>query len=227
MADKERDIITSEGGSQGGAAIKRNAFFGKDVWMCIVVLAAIALVAGVLLGLVNWLTYVDPDQVIREQLAGYYGVGTDEVVALPDAVTEGSSYVAAAYVVNTAEGAVAVYHSVGSGAKGGTLELLVHIGEDGVITDIEVYVGEDGVITDIEVYAQSETAGYMDRVISANNMWAKTSLKRASSTLSRGRAPLQTRVTSMRCRRRRSLRGDSTTPSTRRWRPSSPMLPRR
>ena len=155
MADKECDIITSEGGSQGGAALKRNAFFGKDVWMCIVVLAAIALVAGVLLGLVNWLTYVDPDQVIREQLAGYYGVGADEVVALPDAVTEGSSYVAAAYVVNTAEGAVAVYHSVGSGAKGGTLELLVHIGEDGVITDIEVY-------------AQSETAGYMDRVISAN-----------------------------------------------------------
>lgn len=155
MADKERDIITSEGGSQGGAALKRNAFFGKDVWMCIVVLAAIALVAGVLLGLVNWFTYVDPDQVIREQLAGYYGVGADEVVALPDAVTEGSSYVAAAYVVNTAEGAVAVYHSVGSGAKGGTLELLVHIGEDGVITDIEVY-------------AQSETAGYMDRVISAN-----------------------------------------------------------
>ena len=155
MADKERDIITSEGGSQGGAALKRNAFFGKDVWMCIVVLAAIALVAGVLLGLVNWLTYVDPDQAIREQLAGYYGVGADEVVALPDAVTEGSSYVAAAYVVNTAEGAVTVYHSVGSGAKGGTLELLVHIGEDGVITDIEVY-------------AQSETAGYMDRVISAN-----------------------------------------------------------
>ena len=155
MADKERDIITSEGGSQGGAALKRNAFFGKDVWMCIVVLAAIALVAGVLLGLVNWLTYVDPDQAIREQLAGYYGVGADEVVALPDAVTEGSSYVAAAYAVNTAEGAVTVYHSVGSGAKGGTLELLVHIGEDGVITDIEVY-------------AQSETAGYMDRVISAN-----------------------------------------------------------
>lgn len=155
MADKERDIITSEGGSQGGAALKRNTFFGKDVWMCIVVLAAIALVAGVLLGLVNWFTYVDPDQAIREQLAGYYGVGADEVVALPDAVTEGSSYVAAAYVVNTAEGAVAVYHSVGSGAKGGTLELLVHIGEDGVITDIEVY-------------AQSETAGYMDRVTSAN-----------------------------------------------------------
>lgn len=155
MTDKEREIITSEGGAQGGAALKRNTFFGKDVWMCIIVLAAIALVAGVLLGLVNWLTYVDPDQAIREQLAGYYGVGTDEVVALPEAVTEGSSYVAAAYAVDTAEGAVTVYHSVGSGAKGGTLELLVHIGEDGVITDIEVY-------------AQSETAGYMDRVISAN-----------------------------------------------------------
>ena len=35
--------------------------------------------------------------------------------------------------------------------------------EDGFIV-----VDRDGVITDIEVYAQSETAGYMDRVISAN-----------------------------------------------------------
>ena len=35
-------------------------FVTKDMVMCVVVLAVIALVAGVLLGLVNWLTYVDP-----------------------------------------------------------------------------------------------------------------------------------------------------------------------
>lgn len=155
MAEKERDINISEGGSQGGAALKKNAFFGKDVWMCIVVLAAIALVAGVLLGLVNWLTYVDPDQAIREQLAGYYGVGADVVTAYDNGVTEGDSYTAAAYIVETAEGRMYVCRAVGSGAKGGTLELLVHFSEDGTIKDIEVY-------------SQSETAGYMDKVMKAN-----------------------------------------------------------
>lgn len=140
---------------EGAEAVKKQKFFGKDIVVCIVVLAAIALVAGVLLGLVNWLTYVDPDTVIREQLGGEYGVEADAVIALPDAVTEGSSYVAAAYEVRTAEGSIYVFRAVGSGAKGGTLELLVHIAADGTITDIEVY-------------SQSETAGYMDKVVSAN-----------------------------------------------------------
>lgn len=48
-----------------------------------------------------------------------------------------------------------VCRAVGSGAKGGTLELLVHFSEDGIIKDIEVY-------------SQSETAGYMDKVMKAN-----------------------------------------------------------
>ena len=38
-----------------------------DVAKCTLVLTVIALVAGLLLGIVNWVTYVDPDGVIAEK----------------------------------------------------------------------------------------------------------------------------------------------------------------
>lgn len=134
----------------------KNKFVTRDVVMCIVVLAAIALVAGVLLGAMNWLTYVDPEAAILEQIAGYYSVSADAVVSVPErVVSEGSSYVSGCYAVETGSGTVYVYHAVGSGAKGGTLEVLVHIGADGEITEIEEY-------------SQSETAGYFKKVFDAN-----------------------------------------------------------
>lgn len=70
-------------------------------------------------------------------------------------MSEGSSYVSGCYAVETGSGTVYVYHAVGSGAKSGTLEVLVHIGADGVITEIEEY-------------SQSETAGYFKKVFDAN-----------------------------------------------------------
>ena len=134
----------------------KKKFVTRDVVMCIVVLAAIALVAGVLLGAMNWLTYVDPEAAILEQVAGYYSVSADAVVSVPErVVSEGSSYVSGCYAVETGSGTVYVYHAVGSGAKSGTLEVLVHIGADGVITEIEEY-------------SQSETAGYFKKVFDAN-----------------------------------------------------------
>lgn len=134
----------------------KKKFVTRDVVMCIVVLAAIALVAGVLLGAMNWLTYVDPEAAILEQVAGYYSVSADAVVSVPErVVSEGSSYVSGCYAVETGSGTVYVYHAVGSGAKSGTLEVLVHIGADGEITEIEEY-------------SQSETAGYFKKVFDAN-----------------------------------------------------------
>lgn len=134
----------------------KKKFVTRDVVMCIVVLAAIALVAGVLLGAMNWLTYVDPEAAILEQVAGYYSVSADAVVSVPErVVSEGSSYVSGCYAVDTGSGTVYVYHAVGSGAKSGTLEVLVHIGADGEITEIEEY-------------SQSETAGYFKKVFDAN-----------------------------------------------------------
>lgn len=136
---------------------KRTKFLTKDVVMCVVVLAAIALIAGVLLGVMNWVTYVDPEAAIMEQIAKYYGVAADDVTSVPERVVEGgSSYVDGCYAVTAEDGTlIYVYHAVGSGAKDGTLELLVHIAADGTIKEVEEY-------------SQSETAGYFDRVISAN-----------------------------------------------------------
>lgn len=136
---------------------KRTKFLTKDVVMCVVVLAAIALIAGVLLGVMNWVTYVDPEAAIMEQIAKYYGVAADDVTSVPERVVEGgSSYVDGCYAVTAEDGTlIYVYHAAGSGAKDGTLELLVHIAADGTIKEVEEY-------------SQSETAGYFDRVISAN-----------------------------------------------------------
>lgn len=136
---------------------KRTKFLTKDVVMCVVVLAAIALIAGVLLGVMNWVTYVDPEAAIMEQIAKYYGVAADDVTSVPERVVGGgSSYVDGCYAVTAEDGTpIYVYHAVGSGAKDGTLELLVHIAADGTIKEVEEY-------------SQSETAGYFDRVISAN-----------------------------------------------------------
>ena len=44
-------------------------------------LVAIALVAGVLLGALNYLTYVDPDAAIAAEVAGIYGIGSDKVTS--------------------------------------------------------------------------------------------------------------------------------------------------
>lgn len=144
-------------GAEDGSNSKRTKFLTKDVVMCVVVLAAIALIAGVLLGVMNWVTYVDPEAAIMEQIAKYYGVAADDVTSVPERVVGGgSSYVDGCYAVTAEDGTlIYVYHAVGSGAKDGTLELLVHIAADGTIKEVEEY-------------SQSETAGYFDRVISAN-----------------------------------------------------------
>lgn len=162
VADERKNTVVeaaapeAEKTGTGDVPPAKKKFVTRDVVMCIVVLAAIALVAGVLLGAMNWLTYVDPEAAILEQVAGYYSVSADAVVSVPErVVSEGSSYVSGCYAVETGSGTVYVYHAVGSGAKSGTLEVLVHIGADGEITEIEEY-------------SQSETAGYFKKVFDAN-----------------------------------------------------------
>ena len=49
------------------------------VGKCTLVLVVIAVVAGILLGVVNWLTYVNPDSVIIQKCATEYQVSADNV----------------------------------------------------------------------------------------------------------------------------------------------------
>ena len=96
-------------------------FVTKDMVMCVVVLAVIALVAGVLLGLVNWLTYVDPAAAVAEQVAEHYGVDPSLVSSAEDRAMSApgaSSTVDAAYVVSRELdlNAITDYGDVGSSA---------------------------------------------------------------------------------------------------------------
>ena len=144
-----------------GAAAKRKPVFHKDIFACIIVLVAIALVAGVLLGALNYLTYVDPDAAIAGEVAGIYGVGEDKVVAdsslavNPDGA---SSKVLNAFRITADDGSTrgVAYYVSGTGAYSGTVELVVCV--------------EDGIVTAISVYSHSETASMGGKVLKDENL---------------------------------------------------------
>lgn len=128
-----------------------------DVAKCTLVLTVIALVAGLLLGIVNWVTYVDPDGVIADKCTAAFGSETsvkDEKLASYD--YDKNNYVESCFVAKNGDEVVGYcYYTVGGGAKDGSIELLV-------------FVDKDGIIKDISVYEQGETAGYFDKVEKAN-----------------------------------------------------------
>ena len=128
-----------------------------DVAKCTIVLTVIALVAGLLLGIVNWVTYVDPDGVIADKCTAYFASETsvkDEKLASYD--YDKNNYVESCFVAKNGEEIVGYcYYTVGGGAKDGSIELLV-------------FIDKDGVVKEITVYEQGETAGYFDKVEKAN-----------------------------------------------------------
>ncbi len=135
---------------------RRNAkkIFSNEIIKCTIVLVSIAVIAGALLGLLNWVTYVDPDGAIMEKVSAYYGVAIENV-SKSDALANYDD-INAVFSASDESGVVGYcYYSVGTGAKDGTLELLV-------------YIDKDGVIKEISVYAQGETAGYFAKVEKAN-----------------------------------------------------------
>lgn len=150
MSEKENLIETPVVQKVGQ---KKSPFFTKDLAKCVIVLVCIAIVASLLLGVMNWLTYVDPNETIMKEVAAYYQVDLSSVSV--DSEMKGDN-INNCYVV-TKDGAVLGYcfYAVGTGAKDGTMELLV-------------YISNDGVITEIECYEQGETAGYYSKVEKAN-----------------------------------------------------------
>lgn len=136
------------------AKVKRAPFFTKDLVKCVVVLAVIALVASALLGVMNWLTYVDPNETIMKEVATYYGVSLEDV-SVEENMSKGTN-VNNCFVAKDGDKTLGYcFYAVGTGAKDGTMELLV-------------YINNEGVITEIECYSQGETAGYYDKVEKAN-----------------------------------------------------------
>lgn len=144
-----------------GAAAKRKPVFHKDIFACIIVLVAIALVAGVLLGALNYLTYVDPDAAIAAEVAGIYGIGEDKVtsdasLAVDSSATAGE--VLGAFRIAGEDGGTrgVAYYVSGTGAYSGTVELVVCV--------------EGGIVTSVSVYSHSETASIGGKVLKEDNL---------------------------------------------------------
>lgn len=137
----------------------------KDVLKCVLVLVAIALVAGILLGVVNKFTYVDVNAVMLTSLSEKFDVAQSSVKSDNSYIYNKSedSYVERCYVVykevdgtTTDEIEALVYLVVGSGAYSGSVEML--------------YTVKDGKIADIEVYSHSETSGIGTKVLKQENL---------------------------------------------------------
>lgn len=153
------EISIIEKDAPNGETPKKSKFFTWDLAKCIIVLAAIALVAGALLGAINYVTYVDPDETIMGEVAGFYGVATANIAKDADRVVNGGtkSETIACFVAKDDAGADLgyCYYTSGANSKDGTIELLV-------------YIDKEGVIKDIAVYEQNESAGYFNKVEKAN-----------------------------------------------------------
>ncbi len=156
MTDElKNEVIDNE---QAPQAPKKKKFVLGDVAKCTLALTVIALVAGLLLGIVHWVTYVDPDSVIMDKVVAYFGASTvekDEQIASFD--YDKNNYVETCFVAlnDSGERIGYCYYAVGGGAKDGSIELLV-------------YVDQNNTIVEVECYEQGETAGYFDKVEKAN-----------------------------------------------------------
>ena len=92
----------------------------------VLVLAAIALVCGLLLGFFNILTYVDPLQSTYEQFAADTGTAFSEMTD-----EEGETYGdgAVVYYALSDDGRYHAFLAEGNGGYGGTVRLYVYIAE--------------------------------------------------------------------------------------------------
>jgi Na+-translocating ferredoxin:NAD+ oxidoreductase RnfG subunit len=118
----------------------------REILKCIIVLSLIAVVAGALLGTVNYFTYVDNDAAALEEIALYYSVQKNDVKRAQsrEISAEGANgSIKSAYEVASKN--AFVYRAEGKEAYKGTLEILVYV--------------ENDKITKIVAAAHSETQG--------------------------------------------------------------------
>ncbi len=128
----------------------------NDILKCALVLVLIAAVAGVLLGVINWVTYVDPEQTIKSLVGSKYSVAADTVQNVTSEYTTlsvGKSKVNAVYRVNDS---VSAFYVTASGAYDGTVEFVVCV--------------KDGKVDNIIVYESGETASIGGNVLKQANL---------------------------------------------------------
>ena len=128
----------------------------NDIVKCALVLVLIAAVAGVLLGVINWVTYVDPEQTIKSQVGTQYDVAAETVTNVTSeysVLALGKSQVNAVYKVNDS---VTAFYVTASGAYDGTVEFVVCVA--------------NGKVDKIIVYSSGETASIGGNVLKQANL---------------------------------------------------------
>lgn len=129
--------------------------FNKNsiVW-CVCILVIIGSVAGALLGAINVVTYVDPDEAIISKITGIYESATD--IKKDDSyVINGGAYgsVTSVFTYNVDGDDMLCYYAVGRGAYDGTIELLFFV------------MAEEGIVDNVSVYSSGETSAVGGKVL--------------------------------------------------------------
>lgn len=119
---------------------KKKKFDKNSVLWCVMILVIIGVVAGALLGGINVVTYVDPDEAILTIINNNYSGAAD--------ITKDNSYVVngygngtcvSAFTYNVNNAKMVCYYVIGKGAYDGEIEMLFFVTEAGIVDKAQVY----------------------------------------------------------------------------------------
>ena len=136
----ENEEIRNEEVVQEVSTPKKKKFDKNSVLWCVMILVIIGVVAGALLGGINVVTYVDPDEAILTIISDNYNDATDITKDNSLAINgyaNGSCESVFTYNVNGNK--MACYYCIGKGAYDGEIEMLFFVTEDGIVDEVEVY----------------------------------------------------------------------------------------
>lgn len=136
----ENEEIRNEEVVQEVSTPKKKKFDKNSVLWCVMILVIIGVVAGALLGGINVVTYVDPDEAILTIISSNYNGATDITKDNSLAINgyaNGSCESVFTYNVNGNK--MACYYCIGKGAYDGEIEMLFFVTEAGIVDEVEVY----------------------------------------------------------------------------------------
>ena len=118
----------------------KKKFDKNSVIWCVCILVIIGAVAGALLGAINVVTYVDPEEAIKNTISSFYAGATDMFNDETYKIN-GDAYgsISSVFTYNVNGNKMMCYYAVGRGAYDGTIEILFFVTEDGIVDNVSVY----------------------------------------------------------------------------------------
>ena len=118
----------------------KKKFDKNSIIWCVCILVIIGAVAGALLGAINVVTYVDPDEAIMSEISGIYAGATDIVKDNSLAISGGAyGSIADVFTYKVDGKQMFCYYAIGRGAYDGTIEILFFVTSDGIVDNVSVY----------------------------------------------------------------------------------------